>query len=115
MEYIIENGNVFADYGKARVHVGLVEKTETIRIDSETVADVVYLFDLDAGQYVEQSRTERAEPLPPPEPSPADRIAQLEEENALLALELAQTQIRLDQAEQEQAELLLTLVSEGVI
>mgnify|MGYP006976747107 CR=1 FL=1 len=40
---------------------------------------------------------------------------ELKAENALLAFELAQTQVRLDQAEQEQATLLLTLVQEGVI
>lgn len=49
------------------------------------------------------------------EPIPMDPITALEEENALLALELAQTQLRLDQAEQEQAALLLELVSREVI
>jgi len=60
---------------------------------------------------------EKYEPVhpQPPEPSPADRIAQLEEENALLALELIDTQIRLEQAQQEQAALLLELVDKGVI
>lgn len=42
---------------------GNVSKTETIRIDDQTVADVAYLFDLTIGEYVEQSRTERSEPL----------------------------------------------------
>jgi len=45
----------------------------------------------------------------------AERIAELQDENAFLALELVTTQARLDQAEQEQAELLLLLVSQGVI
>jgi hypothetical protein len=48
-------------------------------------------------------------------PAPKSRVELLEEENALLALELAQKQIRLEQAEQEQAALLLMLVQEGVI
>ena len=48
-------------------------------------------------------------------PAPKSRIELLEEENALIALELAQTQARLEQAEQEQAALLLMLVQEGVI
>lgn len=43
------------------------------------------------------------------------RIFALEEENALLALELATAQSRLDQTEQEQAALLLELVSREVI
>src|SRR5690606_21258918 len=42
-------------------------------------------------------------------------IETIKDENAFLALELASTQARLDQAEQEQADLLLTLVSKGVI
>lgn len=53
-------------------------------------------------------------PLPKPE-TPEQRITALEDENAFLALELATAQSRLDQTEQEQAELLLLLVSEGVI
>ncbi|CAH1230656.1 hypothetical protein PAECIP111891_06712 [Paenibacillus allorhizoplanae] len=40
------------------------EKTETIRIDNSTVEDVHYLFDLDAGDYVEQSREQRQFPDP---------------------------------------------------
>lgn len=48
-------------------------------------------------------------------PAPKSPIQQLEEENAFLALELATTQSRLDQAEQEQADLLLMLVAQGVI
>lgn len=40
---------------------------------------------------------------------------ELQEENALLTLELAQTQLRLEQAEQEQASLLLELVSKEVL
>jgi hypothetical protein len=48
-------------------------------------------------------------------PGPKSRMELLEEENALLALELAQTQLRLDQAEQEQAALLFELVNKEVI
>lgn len=48
-------------------------------------------------------------------PAPKSRTELLEEENALLALELAQTQLRFEQAEQEHAALLLELVSKGVI
>jgi len=50
-----------------------------------------------------------------PCPSKKSRTELLEEENALLALELAQTQLRFEQAEQEHAALLLELVSKGVI
>jgi hypothetical protein len=52
--------------------------------------------------------------VPQPE-TPEQRISTLEDENAFLALELATAQSRLDQTEQEQAELLLLLVSQGVI
>jgi len=60
---------------------------------------------------------EELQSLPPvPDPiTPEQRITQLEAENAGLALELTQTQIRLDQSEQAQADLLLTLVAGGVL
>lgn len=48
-------------------------------------------------------------------PPLSEVVATLEAENALLALELAQTQFKLEQAEQEHAALLLELVSKGVI
>ncbi|MFC4305701.1 hypothetical protein [Cohnella boryungensis] len=46
---------------------------------------------------------------------PESQITQLENENALLALEIADMQIRLDQTEAEQARLLLALVEAEVI
>lgn len=56
---------------------------------------------------------------PPQEPqyiTPlSDRINLMESDNAGLTLELAQTQARLDQAEQDRADLLLTLVTGGVL
>ena len=59
----------------------------------------------------------RPPPPPPPEPGPSlqDKVALLETENAFMAFELVQTQARLDQAEQEQAALLLELVDKGVL
>lgn len=55
-------------------------------------------------------------PLPQPEPTAEQlRIEQLEAENAMMALEVANANIRLDQAEQAQADLMLTLVMEGVL
>ncbi len=68
---------------------GTVEKIETIRIDNDTVADVMYMFSLEDEQYqyIEQSRTMRHDPLPP---DPPDRIAQLETENLELKLALAE-------------------------
>lgn len=55
------------------------------------------------------------EPLPPPPPTDAERIAALEAENAGLALELVQNQIRFDQMEQVNADLLFALVDKGVL
>jgi len=58
------------------------------------------------------------EPIPIVEARPTDeqiRIAQLEEENALMALELMNTQIRLDATEQTTADLLFNLVEKGVL
>lgn len=48
--------------------------------------------------------------LPKPEPTPADRVAMLENEAALLAMELVNTQTRLDQSEADAATTLLELV-----
>ncbi|WP_010279876.1 hypothetical protein [Paenibacillus senegalensis] len=42
-------------------------------------------------------------------------VQQLEEDNSFLAMRLATTQARLEQAEREQAQLLILLVTEGVI
>lgn len=53
--------------------------------------------------------------LPKPETTPADKIAMLENEAALLALELVDTQSRLQQSEDDHATLLLELVDKGVI
>jgi hypothetical protein len=48
-------------------------------------------------------------------PKPPDRIAQLESDNAFLALQLVDTQARLDASEQAQADLILSLVEKGVL
>jgi len=60
---------------------------------------------------------EKFEPTPPPPPPTPEqiRLNQLESENAFIALELVDTQIRLDQTEQTQADLLLLLVEKGVV
>lgn len=47
--------------------------------------------------------------------SDMERMAALEAENAGMALELAQNQIRFDQMEQTQADLLLSLADKGVL
>ncbi|OUM89452.1 MAG: hypothetical protein BAA01_00615 [Bacillus thermozeamaize] len=107
---IVDTGSTIETY-----FLGGAIITETVRIDAETVADVTYQFDMEAGAYIEQSRVERVEPLPPALRSPDERIAQLEDESAMLALELVDTQIRLEQSEQEQAALILELVEKGVI
>jgi hypothetical protein len=53
------------------------------------------------------------QPTEPPEAP--DRISQLESDNAFLALQLADTQARLDVSEQAQADLILSLVEKGVL
>jgi hypothetical protein len=55
------------------------------------------------------------ENAPPPKTADQLRIEQLEDENAMMALEVATANIRLDQSEQAQADLMLTLVLEGVL
>ena len=68
---------------------GQWKRTITERLDAETVVDIFYLLDALSGEYVEQSRVERAEPQPP---EPVDRIAHLEAENQLLQQRIAQAQ-----------------------
>ena len=81
-------------------------------IAANTWIDLEENTDMEAVQQI----IDNHDPTPPPEPeTPEQRIAALEDENAFLALELATAQSRLDQTEQEQAELLLFLVSQGVI
>lgn len=116
MTYEIENGHVYRVTGAVKSLVGMVSYIETTRLDSVTVADVTYTFDLEFGQYVEMDRVEREEPEPTPEPTPEQqRIAQLEDEAALLALELVDTQIRLGQSEADHAALLFELVDKEVL
>lgn len=84
----------------------------------------------DKGAYIAEWKLEEAQPteeelkgaweyiqLHPsvPELSLEEKITQLEDENAGLALELAQSQIRFDQSEQAQADLILALVEGGVL
>lgn len=51
--------------------------------------------------------------IPDPGPTDAERITALEAENAGMALKLAQNQIRFDQMEQADADLLFALVDRG--
>lgn len=90
--YTIQNGNVYFQSSSEFRHVGIETKLETIRIDSETVEDVTYTFDVDLGEYVEQSREQRAESLPPTPESDSDKLARLELENVQLRARDAQIQ-----------------------
>lgn len=80
----IVDGYVYRSEGSLTALVGAVTYTETIRINDETVADVTYEFDLEQGKYVEQSRVERAEPLPPEPLTPEQEIAELRAQLALM-------------------------------
>ena len=88
MSYIIENFHVYfvevKENGTAKSLIGSLAKTETERINDTTVADVTYQFDIEQGRYIEQSRVEREELLPDPEPTAEERFALLEAENAHL-------------------------------
>lgn len=61
-----------------------IQKTETARIDNDTVEDISYTFDLELGEYVEQGREVREDTLPPKQPTDAEKIASLEAENESL-------------------------------
>lgn len=75
--YTQQNGNAFKENNGETMHVGTINKVETIRVDNNTVEDVTYAFDLELGEYVEQSRTQRNFP-DPDAISPVDsKIAEL--------------------------------------
>lgn len=87
------------------------------RKEGEHIAENTWItFADDADMDLVQQVIDAHDPSPLPRPeTPEQRIAALEDENAFLALELATAQARLDQTEQEQAALLLELVSREVI
>lgn len=99
---------------------------------AERVRSTVGVLEMEFGEYREEFRSmqlDRVNPetetpifldgeepveIPPTETLQA-RVNDLEDENALITMELALTQMRLDSAEQEQASLLLSLVEGGVL
>lgn len=76
--------------------------SETRLVGNETIVEiegdekVTYTFNEELGEYEETAR----EPYTPLEPEP-DPLSLLEEENALLALELVQTQLLLELVSRE--------------
>lgn len=118
--YYTEDGHrykrVVYDHGGVAI-TGIDNKTETVRIGDGLEVDVNYVYDEEKDEYIETGRGEPRE-VPrktDPEPTATERIAALESENAGLALELAQNEIRFDQMEQANADLLLLLVDKGVL
>lgn len=134
-------GNVILDTGERQgdvVPTTVEQDFETYVALAQRVPETVGVLELEYGQYredfaacngyrVDVSGDEpklvfsypdpEAEPEDPPvyQPPLTEQVASLQDENAFLALELATTQARLDQTEQEHADLLLALVAQGVI
>jgi hypothetical protein len=86
--------------------------------DEEDKVDApMYIAPIEPEFWIEGLTQEEIDELlnaPQPE-THEQKIAALESENAFIALELVDTQIRLDQSEQSQADLLLLLVGNGVL
>jgi hypothetical protein len=111
-----QSGNI-AGFYVDEIHGDAIPKTAIPITEEEwqAYAAAPHLYRLDGETIREKTPEEiEAERAQRP-PAPKSQVEVLEEENALLALELAQTQLRLEQAEQEHAVLLLELVSKGVI
>ncbi|WP_342435906.1 hypothetical protein NSS79_20500 [Paenibacillus sp. FSL L8-0436] len=133
-------GNVILNTGEragAVVETTREQDFASYKVLSERVEETVGLIELEYGQYATEflesrgrirvnPETEKLEfnygPIDPEEPTEpvyqkplTERIALAETETAGMALELAQTQARLDQAEKDSASLLLSLVEGGVI
>ncbi|NRF91520.1 hypothetical protein HQN89_10865 [Paenibacillus frigoriresistens] len=93
INFIIENGIVLKEETfetfSSKTFIGNEFYLGVERVDNNTVADVSYKFDLELGEYAEQSRTTRTEPLPPEPESDADRINQLEQQLAQTNTDLA--------------------------
>jgi len=66
-------------------------------------------------EIVERTQPELDDEWNSRQPDPPTDIELLQMENAMLVVELVETQIRLDNAEAEQANLLLELVDKGVL
>jgi len=136
--YDIETGEVILNTGERAGHVvELTPEQERERYTAlaERVESSYSWIDLEYGQYredfaicsgyrvnpetktLEFSYPDPNEPETPPvyHKPLTEQVAELQDENAFLTLELATTQARLDQTEQEQADLLLMLVAQGVI
>jgi hypothetical protein len=85
----------------------IYEERETNPLpDGAEIVEMDVIYDEDHGW--------RVSGTPIPE-TPAQKTERLDQENALLALELVETQITLEQTQSEQAALLLTLVEAEVI
>jgi len=111
-----EDGNI-SGFFVDRIHGDNIPDTAR-EIEEEkwrTYAAAPRLYKRDGDAIREKTPEEiDAERAARPKP-PKSRVELLEEESALLTLELARTQFRLEQAEREQAALLLELVSREVI
>jgi hypothetical protein len=97
--HIIENETVYRVVSDEEVGlriqepIGTVNKTETNRIDENTVEDVAYSFDIAIGDYVENTaipRVTRIEPLPPTPETDQEKIARLEAKISIQEQQLAQ-------------------------
>jgi hypothetical protein len=73
--------------------LGPVVKVVTERLNNTTVVDITSEFNFEFGKYYEQSRVEREEPLPPVPPTEAEKITQLEAENATLKARLSDVEM----------------------
>lgn len=80
----ITDGYAYRIEGNLKSLFGQSSFSETIRIDDNTVADVSYEFNVEQGQYVEQSRVERSESLPPEPLTPEQEIAQLKQQISVM-------------------------------
>jgi hypothetical protein len=96
MPYIIEGENVYYVDDVTKMCIGSATKTESPRLDENTVEDVEYKFIINgdgSGDYVEQKRTSRIDPVQP-EPETADqKISRLEAENADLKTRISDVEM----------------------
>lgn len=136
--YDLATGNIVVDTGERSgsvVETTIEQDFASYAVLAERVPSTVGVLQLEYGHYAEDFATCNGYRVDPnteqilfsyPDPNEPEtptvyqtpltlKVGQLEDESAMLALELIDTQIRLDAAETEQANLLLELVDRGVL
>lgn len=114
IEYDIATGELIGAAPNGVAFVDLPETSGSCVVEDEELSEQIWQSHSNGGAVTvtitDDGLTADVTRVEPPAPLPS-----LEEVNAMLALELVDTQLRLQAAEQAQADLILNLVLKGVL